>query len=237
MSGERIELSDRFARTEAERREERKEIGFVRQRMTRWLDPKLLAAAAVEVGVSSAFGRLADKREALEPPAGATDYAAGRDELWLDFLSDTGDGFHSTQTMAWLLAQRVAELGLPRGELLVLGGDQVYPSASVEAYEDHFLGPFSAALWSPEEAAAPEVWAVPGNHDWYDGLTSFLRVFCREGGWVGGWRTSRSAATSRCGCRTTGGCGRSTSSSTPTSTPSSSSTSRTWARSSASTTA
>ena len=73
----------------------------------------------------------------------------------------------------------------------MLGGDQVYPSASVEAYEDHFLGPFAAALWSPDEAAAPDLWAVPGNHDWYDGLTSFLRVFCRKGGWVGGWRTKQ----------------------------------------------
>ncbi|MEY2513903.1 MAG: hypothetical protein QOJ89_1261, partial [bacterium] len=27
-----------------------------------------------------------------------------------------------------------------------------------------------------------------GNHDWYDGLVSFLRLFCTTG-WIGGWRT------------------------------------------------
>ena len=187
-----IDLEDRFpGKNTAAARAEREKIGFVRQPMTRWLDPALLAGAAMEVAVSSAFGRLADKRESLVNPGEPVDYS-DREELWLDFLSDTGDGFHSTYTMAWLLAQRQLEVEsapvLPRGELLILGGDQVYPSASVEAYEDHFLGPFSAALWSEDEEAAPHMWAVPGNHDWYDGLTSFLRVFCR-GGWVGGWRT------------------------------------------------
>ena len=33
--------------------------------------------------------------------------------------------------------------------------------------------------------------AVAGNHDWYDGLTSFLRLYCR-GLDVGGWRTEQS---------------------------------------------
>ena len=28
--------------------------------------------------------------------------------------------------------------------------------------------------------------AIPGNHDWYDGLTNFVREFC-QGGTIGGW--------------------------------------------------
>jgi hypothetical protein len=32
--------------------------------------------------------------------------------------------------------------------------------------------------------------ALPGNHDWYDGLTSFLRQFC-QGRWIGGWKTAQ----------------------------------------------
>ena len=101
-----IDLEDRFpGKNKAAARAEREKIGFVRQPMTRWLDPALLAGAAVEVAVSSAFGRLADKRESLVNPAEPIDYS-DREELWLDFLSDTGDGFHSTYTMAWLLAQK-----------------------------------------------------------------------------------------------------------------------------------
>ena len=38
------------------------------------------------------------------------------------------------------------------------------------------------------EGAPPDMYALPGNHDWYDGLTSFMRLFC-QGGWVGAWRT------------------------------------------------
>src|SRR4030095_15029834 len=34
------------------------------------------------------------------------------------------------------------------------------------------------------------VYAIPGNHDWYDGLLMFLAFFCRKKPWhIGGWRT------------------------------------------------
>ena len=31
------------------------------------------------------------------------------------------------------------------------------------------------------------MFAIPGNHDWYDGLTNFFREFC-QGGFIGDWR-------------------------------------------------
>ena len=31
------------------------------------------------------------------------------------------------------------------------------------------------------------MFAIPGNHDWYDGLTNFFREFC-QGGFLGGWQ-------------------------------------------------
>jgi hypothetical protein len=37
---------------------------------------------------------------------------------------------------------------------------------------------------------APHLFAVPGNHDWYDGLTSFTRQFCL-GRWIGAWKTQQ----------------------------------------------
>jgi hypothetical protein len=75
-----------------------------------------------------------------------------------------------------------------------MGGDQVYPTASALAYEDRLRGPYRAALptVAPGEKP-PTLYALPGNHDWYDGLTAFLRVFARrEGTTIGAWRTAQS---------------------------------------------
>ncbi len=178
-------------RSAADLRDERDLLGgWIRQPEVRWLDPSILAKAGVEVAVSGTFGKFADKREIQTQPQGPFDYS--RDgELWIDYLSDTGDGWAATQTMAWVLAQpslTVGEEKLPRGKVLLLGGDQVYPSATPEAYEDRFKGPFAAALPRSPRGQEPEMFATPGNHDWYDGLVSFLRLFCASQ-WIGGWRT------------------------------------------------
>jgi len=164
----------------------------VRQPAVRWLSPGLLAKSGVEVVVSGTFGRFADKRELQREAQDGLDYS-GADELWVDYLSDTGDGWDATYTMAWLLAQERLEFDgeqLPRGKVLLLGGDQVYPTADPTAYEDRFIGPFSAALpKNPAVIDKPDLYALPGNHDWYDGLTSFLRVFCTGDKRIGDWRT------------------------------------------------
>ncbi len=168
-------------RSEADLRGERDLLGgWIRQPEVRWLDPSILAKAGVEVAVSGTFGKFADKREIQTQPQGPFDYTSSG-ELWIDYLSDTGDGWAATQTMAWLLAQpslTVEGAELPRGTILLLGGDQVYPSATPEAYEDRFKGPFAAALPRSPTGLEPEMYATPGNHDWYDGLVSFLRLFC-----------------------------------------------------------
>jgi hypothetical protein len=178
-------------RSAADLRDERDLLGgWIRQPEVRWLDPSILARAGVEVAVSSTFGKFADKREIQTRPQGPFDYTADA-ELWIDYLSDTGDGWAATQTMAWVLAQpslTVAESDLPRGKVLLLGGDQVYPTATPEAYEDRFKGPFAAALPQSQPGNEPDMYATPGNHDWYDGLVSFLRLFCANQ-WIGGWRT------------------------------------------------
>jgi hypothetical protein len=161
----------------------------------RWFSPSVLAGSAMRVLLSKLFGAWLDKRE-LQESLGRTvhlHHADATDGLWLDYVADTGDGFDASYTVAWLASQPLLDVAgadrrLPRGALLVLGGDQVYPVASASEYERRFLLPFRAALPSSEEAAAPELWALPGNHDWYDGLTSFLRTFAQHQ-WVGGRRT------------------------------------------------
>lgn len=186
------------------------DLDFERKPMVRWLSPKVLVEAALRVVVSDLFGQYADKREfqaALDPePGPPLTYGEADEEggaLWLDFVADLGDGFDSTFAVASLLGQPLglAPTGdlapdrkgedqiLPRGRLLVMGGDEVYPVATREEYENRFRGPYATAL--PTAAGpAPDLLAIPGNHDWYDGLTNFLRFFC-SGRRVGGWKTQQ----------------------------------------------
>ncbi|MFN2606635.1 MAG: metallophosphoesterase [Acidimicrobiales bacterium] len=179
-----------------------RQLGFTRQRhMVPWLSPSQLLRTALQVVVSAQFGSYSDKRE-LEANlgAGSPPSYADQPELWLDYVADLGDAFEPTYTMASLLAAATLDLAVPgeapvttpRGRLLVMGGDEVYPVASVRRYQDQTVGPYRAALpYVDDEASAPHLYAIPGNHDWYDGLTAFLRTFC-GGQWIGGWRTRQS---------------------------------------------
>ena len=171
------------------------ELGFTPQRAVPWLNPRLLAGTGVRTVFSDLFGAYLDKRE-MQAVLGENrhDYSAA-DELWIDYTADVGDGFDATYSIASLIARPTLEVPgpdgsphvLPRGDLLVLGGDQVYPTASGKAYGDRWKGPYRAAL--PEKTKdTPDLYALPGNHDWYDGLTAFLRLFA-QGDCIGGWQT------------------------------------------------
>ncbi|MFI8916618.1 hypothetical protein ACIGW4_34110 [Streptomyces sp. NPDC053513] len=169
-------------------------ILFTPREPVRWLAPKELARTAVKVGLAAVFANYSDKREiqgALEAGLLRAPLAdPGAEEIWIDFVADLGDGFEATCSVASALAaDRLAVAGpgsCPRGSLLVLGGDQVYPVASASAYEDRMKGPYRAAL--PSAPDQPLMVALPGNHDWYDGLTAFLRMFA-QGTPIGGWET------------------------------------------------
>jgi hypothetical protein len=175
-------------------------LGFTPQPMVRWLGPRGLSATAMQVLLSTIFGAYSDKREiqaALKEPS-ESDFS-GHDDLWFDFLADTGDGFNPTFTTATLLARDQlvlldgdTEVETPRGPLLVLGGDLAYPAATPTQFNQRFLGPMTLAF--PESAAGdqpPTMIACAGNHDWYDGLTTFLRLFCDRRR-IAGWRTEQS---------------------------------------------
>jgi hypothetical protein len=124
----------------------------------------------------------------------------GTDDLWIDYISDSGDGFDATTTIASLAARDVLTVSTPAGAgsarahetragaVLVLGGDQAYPFATMEEYRNRLVGPFRSVLpwtWHPRW-----LFAIPGNHDWYDGLASFVKQFC-QGRWIGGWRSTQ----------------------------------------------
>jgi hypothetical protein len=201
----------------AQLREHARELGFTPQDQVRWLAPVELARTALQVALASAFSTFTDKRE-LQRSFPADTVALPADdagEAWFDFVADIGDGFDPTYTVALqLAAERLDVAGadaattsaaapgatvdvdaaghdLPRGRLLILGGDEVYPTASSTAYEDRMKGPYRTALSAVETAGAPPLMlSLPGNHDWYDGLTAFLRVFGQRRR-IGGWQTAQ----------------------------------------------
>jgi hypothetical protein len=184
------------------------QIGFTPQAPVPWLDPPLLARTAIRVGLADTFAAYLDKRElqALLPgtvfderPTGTRGEPDDTGAVWFDYVADVGDGFDPTYSVAYLLAKPSLQVGdrhLPRGRMLIIGGDEVYPTASSPQYDDRFRGPYRAALpQPPPEGRGPGLYALPGNHDWYDGLTAFLRLFARsEETRIGGWsaRQSRS---------------------------------------------
>ena len=179
------------------------ELGFTPADQVRWLSPTELTRTAVTAGLGSLFADYTDRRETQAALSAAPLAVAPDDDggVWWDFMADTGDGFDATYTMVSLLAAGSLDVAgpdggstrLPRGRALVLGGDEVYPVSSTAAYEDR-LKSLMRAAWGPGSLAPgerePVVYALPGNHDWYDGLTAFLRVFA-QGRMVGGWRSEQ----------------------------------------------
>jgi len=180
-----------------------RDVGFIQQPMVGWFEPGQLARTGTRALLAGLFGAYADKREmqaalggSASQPIAYDEYASG-DEIWLDYVADLGDGWDSTYSMAWLLSRPSLTVNvgervetLPRGRILLFGGDQVYPAAQREDYVNRTVGPYRAALPWVAEPNEPHLFAIPGNHDWYDGLTSFIRLFCQSR-WIGGWRTQQ----------------------------------------------
>ncbi|GAA2905398.1 hypothetical protein Acy02nite_87130 [Actinoplanes cyaneus] len=169
------------------------QLGFTPAKPVAWLSPVQLAGTGLRVALASIQGSYLDKRELQGSFPDEVDREIGPDgDAWIDFVADLGDGFDATYSVAYLLAQPQLTVGghvLPRGRALVLGGDEVYPTPSTERYEDRLIGPYRAALPSvPAGEETPRMYALPGNHDWYDGLTAFLRLFTgTRRTEIGGW--------------------------------------------------
>lgn len=168
--------------------------------MTNWFSVSLLIKTGLRSALSLIFARFSDKRAILAAGDNAANYIdlwADKSSVSIDYVADLGDGWDSTYSIAWCLAQPALEVSiekketsLSRGGILVMGGDQVYPFAGDKEYYEKLVKPYKAALPCAPEKIAPTVFAIPGNHDWYDGLTGFMRRF-GQGSWLGGWKTQQ----------------------------------------------
>jgi uncharacterized membrane protein HdeD (DUF308 family) len=81
-------------------------------------------------------------------------------------IGDPGEGDHSQ----YALIDRYLELGRrPDMKFLVISSDVIYPAGSMADYEFNFYFPF--------KGFEKPIYAIPGNHDWFDALEGFNANF------------------------------------------------------------
>jgi len=117
--------------------------------------------------------------------------------LWVDWVADTGDDRDVSREVGRMVFSEYTVLGddacegegegervLPRGDVLLFGGDTAYPVATADEIFRRVLEPWNELLEPTFDPAAPPrlLLAIPGNHDWYDGLDGFGRLFRRTAG-------------------------------------------------------
>ncbi len=160
-----------------------------------WYDPLQLLQTGSKVASATLFAENADGRlvqplfdPTPEPFPEHLDAAeAPRDSLTIDYIADTGDAFDPTYTVLYhaTRSQTAADTLLEAGQVLLLGGDQVYPTASDAEYDRRLVRPLRMASGDMTDDVAATLYAIPGNHDWYDNLVAFRRLF------IGGQRIGR----------------------------------------------
>ena len=158
-----------------------------------WYQPDVLWTAARQVLSSLDQLRNRDGRESQPTPMKVIDRSlpeadgAHAGECWFDFIADTGDGGNACYAVASAaLADELRLDGqtLPRGQLLLFGGDLAYPAASTNDYRHRFVEMFEAVRNSHEPTLVRgrrlTLAAIPQNHDWMDSASTFSRYFTRR---------------------------------------------------------
>ena len=110
-----------------------------------------------------------------EPRVGAEAFAvspsgiAGGEDFSFIVIGDTGEGDASQQILRdqLLAVARRADV-----RFIVVSSDVVYPVGAMKDYE--------AKFWLPFKGTGKPVYAIPGNHDWYDTLEAFAATFMTE---------------------------------------------------------
>jgi hypothetical protein len=103
--------------------------------------------------------------------------------LWIDWVADTGDDrdvSHSVGQMVfgeYEVDDGGATLTLPRGDVLLFGGDTAYPVATADEIYRRVVQPWNEVLAKLDDDSPRLLLGIPGNHDWYDGLDGFGRLF------------------------------------------------------------
>lgn len=187
-------------------------LGAPRERMVRWFSPwEALGTFRANRGRHPGRPGARDRHD-RQPQCTPITIEGGPDgETWIDYVSDLGDGFDPTMAVAFQLTRpsltlpidRSGELPqppghLPRGRLLVMGGDEVYPHSTAEGYRRQTILPYHIAAEAqrgddpPPDVAHNDIVAIPGNHDWYGGPEHFEDVFVHADQFAGHYRARQS---------------------------------------------
>lgn len=137
-----------------------------------WLDPRMLWAARNGV-LASWFGdptgrtrgRWVEQRAAAGAPADKVIRRPEPDRFSFMVIGDTGEGDDPQYAVVPGFLKVSQDTGFA-----VLASDVIYPVGSADDYDGKFFRPY-------RDYRAP-IYAIPGNHDWYEDLGAFMRVFC-----------------------------------------------------------
>ncbi|RDS66449.1 metallophosphoesterase [Streptomyces sp. M7] len=139
-----------------------------------WLDPRMLWAARNGV-LASLFGdptgrtrgRWVARRTAAGAPADKVIRRDDPDRFSFLVIGDTGEGDDPQYAVVPGLLKEGGDT-----RFAILASDVIYPVGGADDYGPKFFRPY-------QDYRAP-IYAIPGNHDWYEDLTAFMRVFCDD---------------------------------------------------------
>ncbi|MBC9729860.1 metallophosphoesterase [Streptomyces sp. TRM68367] len=139
-----------------------------------WLSPKTLWAARNGV-LASWFGdptgrtrsRWVGQRAAAGAPADKVIRRDDPDRFSFLVIGDTGEG----DEPQYAVVPGLLKAG-QHTSFAVVASDVIYPVGSADDYGTKFFQPY-------QDYQAP-IYAIPGNHDWYEDLGAFMRVFCDD---------------------------------------------------------
>jgi len=133
-----------------------------------WFNPRVLWASRNDVLARLLFDPVAQRRAGWMQGLQDRDLVVeAGDERGLSFLllGDPGEGDWSQYAVPGPLQTQAAGT-----DFLFVCSDVLYPAGDVDDYERKFYAPY-------RDLTGP-IYAVPGNHDWYDDLHGFLWHLC-----------------------------------------------------------
>ena len=131
----------------------------------------------------------------------------GRD-VWIDYVADTGDDVSVSRAVGRLIFSEyelpdpdgsAESILAPRGDILFFGGDTAYPVSTADEIRSRVVVPFNQVLVDRPRDRLRVLLGIPGNHDWYDGLDGFGRMFRRQAAPAGGSATLHDSRRTRFG--------------------------------------
>ena len=125
---------------------------WAESRTDKWREAMVREVEAANPGATSLF--------AVAPPEGT------KGDFSFIVIGDTGEGDASQHVLRDQLLQVANQ---PDLRFIVISSDVVYPNGSMIDYE--------AKFWLPFKGVSKPIYAIPGNHDWYDALEAFLATF------------------------------------------------------------